>query len=175
MAASRRLAAMATIVATLLSRASAASAEELTIGPHTESEMIGEVLAVMQAVAKDGMTMLVVTREIGFAREVADSIVFMADGSIVAAGPPSQLLGARQTRAPGPSLIVSCSGQFFTAPAVSPPTSRRCTARNSTRVGIMVSVVAAIIGPHCAFSPPTKLYRPTVITCFSPEPRMMKP
>jgi len=52
------------------------------------------VLAVMRAVAKDGMTMLVVTHEIGFAREVADSAVFMADGGVVETGPPSQLLGA---------------------------------------------------------------------------------
>jgi polar amino acid transport system ATP-binding protein len=59
-----------------------------------DPEMIGEVLAVMRAVAKDGMTMLVVTHEIGFAREVADSAVFMADGGVVETGPPSQLLGA---------------------------------------------------------------------------------
>ncbi|MGV0327470.1 MULTISPECIES: amino acid ABC transporter ATP-binding protein [Corynebacterium] len=57
-----------------------------------DPELVGEVLRVMKELAADGMTMLVVTHEIGFAREVADKIVFMADGRVVEAGPPSQVI-----------------------------------------------------------------------------------
>jgi polar amino acid transport system ATP-binding protein len=57
-----------------------------------DPELVGEVLAVMRQLAEDGMTMLVVTHEIGFAREVADVVVFMDDGAIVESGPPSQVL-----------------------------------------------------------------------------------
>jgi polar amino acid transport system ATP-binding protein len=53
-----------------------------------DPEMIGEVLEVMQNLAREGMTMVVVTHEMGFAREVADRVVFMDAGSIVEAGPP---------------------------------------------------------------------------------------
>jgi len=56
-----------------------------------DPEMIGEVLAVMKTVAKDGMTMIVVTHEMGFAREVADTVIFMADGAIVEADTPAKL------------------------------------------------------------------------------------
>ena len=45
-----------------------------------DPEMVGEVLAVMQDLAKSGMTMVIVTHEMGFAREVADRVIFMADG-----------------------------------------------------------------------------------------------
>ncbi len=48
-----------------------------------DPEMVGEVLDVMKKLAEDGMTMLVVTHEMGFAREVADDVIFMADGQIV--------------------------------------------------------------------------------------------
>ena len=48
-----------------------------------DPEMVGEVLDVMKKLAADGMTMLVVTHEMGFAREVADRIVFMAEGQIL--------------------------------------------------------------------------------------------
>lgn len=48
-----------------------------------DPEMVGEVLAVMQALAEKGMTMVVVTHEMGFAREVADRVIFMADGEVV--------------------------------------------------------------------------------------------
>ncbi|WP_041294979.1 amino acid ABC transporter ATP-binding protein [Isoptericola variabilis] len=57
-----------------------------------DPELVGEVLAVMRDLARDGMTMVVVTHEIGFAREVADHVVFMDDGVIVAEGPPSEVL-----------------------------------------------------------------------------------
>lgn len=57
-----------------------------------DPELVGEVLAVMKDLASDGMTMIVVTHEIGFAREVADQVVFMADGVIVEQGPASQVI-----------------------------------------------------------------------------------
>jgi general L-amino acid transport system ATP-binding protein len=53
-----------------------------------DPEMINEVLDVMKDLARDGMTMIVVTHEMGFAREVADRVVFMADGQIVEVGTP---------------------------------------------------------------------------------------
>ena len=56
-----------------------------------DPELIGEVLAVMQKLAREGMTMLVVTHEMGFAREVSDRIIFMEHGVIVEDGPPKQL------------------------------------------------------------------------------------
>jgi polar amino acid transport system ATP-binding protein len=56
-----------------------------------DPELIGEVLNVMKKVAKDGMTMLVVTHEMGFAREVADRVLVMADGEIIEQEKPSEL------------------------------------------------------------------------------------
>jgi ABC-type polar amino acid transport system ATPase subunit len=56
-----------------------------------DPEMIGEVLAVMKQLASEGMTMIVVTHEIGFAREVADRVVFIDGGKIVETGPPAQI------------------------------------------------------------------------------------
>ncbi len=56
-----------------------------------DPEMVGEVLDVMRELAGEGMTMIVVTHEMGFAREVADRVIFMADGSIVEAGAPQQI------------------------------------------------------------------------------------
>jgi len=58
-----------------------------------DPEMVGEVLAVMQQLAFDGMTMLIVTHEMGFAREVGDRVIFMADGMIVEQGTPSEVFG----------------------------------------------------------------------------------
>ena len=57
-----------------------------------DPELVGDVLDVMQKLAKSGMTMVVVTHEIGFARGVADSIVFMDEGVVVESGPPSEIL-----------------------------------------------------------------------------------
>jgi polar amino acid transport system ATP-binding protein len=54
-----------------------------------DPEMIGEVLDVMMGLARDGMTMVVVTHEMGFAREVADRIVFMDAGTIIEEGSPA--------------------------------------------------------------------------------------
>ncbi|WP_219839143.1 amino acid ABC transporter ATP-binding protein [Paenibacillus sp. R14(2021)] len=56
-----------------------------------DPEMVGEVLAVMKQLAKEGMTMVVVTHEMGFAREVGDRVVFMEQGYIVEQGTPSDL------------------------------------------------------------------------------------
>jgi len=56
-----------------------------------DPELIGEVLMVMQKLANEGMTMLVVTHEMGFAREVANRIIFMENGFILEEGPPRQL------------------------------------------------------------------------------------
>jgi polar amino acid transport system ATP-binding protein len=56
-----------------------------------DPELIGEVLSVMQKLAEEGMTMLVVTHEMGFAREVSDRIIFMENGYIVEQGPPRKL------------------------------------------------------------------------------------
>ena len=57
-----------------------------------DPELVGEVLGVMQDLAREGMTMVVVTHEIGFAREVADEVVFMDEGMIVERGEPSQVI-----------------------------------------------------------------------------------
>ncbi len=59
-----------------------------------DPELVGEVLGVMRSLADEGMTMLVVTHEMGFAREVADRVVFMDGGVIVEEGSPAQVLGA---------------------------------------------------------------------------------
>jgi polar amino acid transport system ATP-binding protein len=57
-----------------------------------DPELVGEVLAVMRDLAQSGMTMIVVTHEIGFAREVADTVVFLDEGRIVETGPPGDVL-----------------------------------------------------------------------------------
>ncbi|WP_370552510.1 amino acid ABC transporter ATP-binding protein [Conexibacter sp. CPCC 206217] len=57
-----------------------------------DPELVGDVLAVMRQLAEEGMTMLVVTHEMGFAREVADTVVFMDEGMIIEAGTPDQVL-----------------------------------------------------------------------------------
>jgi polar amino acid transport system ATP-binding protein len=82
----------------------AAIARSLAMGPELmlfdeptsslDPEIVGEVLAVMRGLAQEGMTMLVVTHEMSFAREVADRVVFMDDGVIVEQGPPSTVIGS---------------------------------------------------------------------------------
>jgi polar amino acid transport system ATP-binding protein len=57
-----------------------------------DPELVGEVLNVMAGLARDGMTMVVVTHEVGFARQVADRVVFMADGQVVEQGPPNEVI-----------------------------------------------------------------------------------
>jgi polar amino acid transport system ATP-binding protein len=58
-----------------------------------DPELVGDVLDVMKRLARDGMTMIVVTHELGFAREVADRVYFMSDGVVVESGPPDEVLG----------------------------------------------------------------------------------
>jgi ABC-type polar amino acid transport system ATPase subunit len=62
-----------------------------------DPEMVGEVLQVMKELAEEGMTMAVVTHEMGFAREVADRVLFVADGVIIEEGTPSQIFGNPQS------------------------------------------------------------------------------
>jgi glutamate transport system ATP-binding protein len=65
-----------------------------------DPEMVQEVLDVMDSLAREGMTMVVVTHEMGFARKVADRVLFMADGEIVESGKPDEFFSApRSTRA----------------------------------------------------------------------------
>lgn len=61
-----------------------------------DPELVGDVLQVMRNLADEGMTMIIVTHEMGFAREVADRVCFLYDGTIVEEGPASQVLGAPQ-------------------------------------------------------------------------------
>jgi ABC-type polar amino acid transport system ATPase subunit len=81
-----------------------AIARALMMSPHVmlfdevtsalDPELVGEVLVVMRDLAQDGMTMIVVTHEMQFAREVGDRVVFMDDGRIVEEGPPAAVLDA---------------------------------------------------------------------------------
>ncbi|SFH30223.1 amino acid ABC transporter ATP-binding protein, PAAT family (TC 3.A.1.3.-) [Desulfotomaculum arcticum] len=59
-----------------------------------DPEMVGEVLAVMKDLAREGMTMVVVTHEMGFAREVGDRVIFMDEGRLVEEGTPDQVFGS---------------------------------------------------------------------------------
>lgn len=77
-----------------IARALAMEPEVLLFDEPTSAldpEMVGEVLDLMRDLAKEGMTMAVVTHEMGFAREVADRVVFMADGKILEEGVPEEL------------------------------------------------------------------------------------
>ncbi len=62
-----------------------------------DPELVGEVLEVMQALAAEGMTMVVVTHEMGFARQVADRVMMMDRGEIVELAPPAQIFGAPES------------------------------------------------------------------------------
>ena len=62
-----------------------------------DPEMVGEVLDLMRSLAEDGMTMVVVTHEMGFAREVADRVVFMSEGAIIGEGSPADLFDHPQS------------------------------------------------------------------------------
>ena len=77
-----------------IARALAMKPEALLFDEPTSAldpEMVGEVLKVMKDLAKEGMTMIVVTHEMGFAREVCDRVIFMADGEIVEQGKPEEV------------------------------------------------------------------------------------
>ncbi len=62
-----------------------------------DPELVGEVLSVMKGLAAEGMTMLVVTHEMSFAREVADRVLFLDGGVIVESGPPAEVLANPKT------------------------------------------------------------------------------
>lgn len=62
-----------------------------------DPELVGEVLAVVRSLAEDGMTMVMVTHEMAFARDASSRIVFMADGSVSAVGPPKEILAQETT------------------------------------------------------------------------------
>ena len=90
-----------------------AIARALMMSPHVmlfdevtsalDPELVGEVLIVMRDLARDGMTMLVVTHEMQFAREVGDWLVFMDEGRIVEQGKPEQVLSTRKKSEPDAS------------------------------------------------------------------------
>ena len=90
-----------------------------------DPELVGDVLAVMRRLAAEGMTMMVVTHEMAFAREVADRVVFMDGGVIVEEGTPTRSSGRRGRRAPASS----CSG------CSTRRTSSRAPPTSSTRAG----------------------------------------
>ncbi|MGL5914725.1 MAG: amino acid ABC transporter ATP-binding protein, partial [Culicoidibacterales bacterium] len=84
-----------------IARALAMDPEVLLFDEPTSAldpEMVNEVLQVMQELAEQGMTMVVVTHEMGFAKEVANRIIFMAEGEIVETGPAQQLIEAPTTQ-----------------------------------------------------------------------------
>lgn len=79
-----------------IARALAMEPEALLFDEPTSAldpELVGEVLNVMKELAADGMTMVVVTHEMAFARDVADRVIFMADGYVVEEGTPDEVLG----------------------------------------------------------------------------------
>ncbi len=83
-----------------IARALAMSPDVLLFDEPTSAldpEMVGEVLSVMKELAEAGMTMIVVTHEMGFAKEVADSVWFMADGGIQEIASPNDFFSAPKT------------------------------------------------------------------------------
>ena len=84
-----------------IARALAMSPDIMLLDEPTSAldpEMVGEVLEVMKQLARDGMTMIVVTHEMGFAREVADRVIFMDGGYIVEQGTPAEVFGNPQNK-----------------------------------------------------------------------------
>jgi polar amino acid transport system ATP-binding protein len=82
-----------------------------------DPELVGEVLSVIRALAEEGMTMILVTHEIAFAREVADQVVFMRDGVVVESGPASQVIDA-PVQAATRSFLARFNPALAAAPAV---------------------------------------------------------
>lgn len=97
-----------------------AIARALSMNPHVmlfdeatsalDPELVRDVLGVMRDLAHDGMTMIVVTHEMGFARDVADRVVFMDGGVIVEEGTPSEVFDHPRASAPRRSWAISRSG-----------------------------------------------------------------
>ena len=81
-----------------------------------DPEMAGEVLEVMKDLAKDGMTMIIVTHEMGFVREVASKVVFMADGIIQESGTPEMLFDHPQSE-----RLVNFLGKVLLTPSTARP------------------------------------------------------
>ena len=81
-----------------------------------DPEMVGEVLEVMKDLAKDGMMMIIVTHEMGFAREVASKVVFMADGIIQESGTPEMLFDHPQSE-----RLVNFLGKVLLTPSTARP------------------------------------------------------
>ena len=103
-----------------------------------DPELVGSVLAVMRSLRESGMTMIVVSHEMGFARAAADRVVFMDDGLIVEQGPPAQIFESPATTAPAPSSARSSGIERCRAGTRSPtrsstPRSWRSTCRTSCR------------------------------------------
>jgi polar amino acid transport system ATP-binding protein len=82
------------IVRALASRPRALLLDEVTSA--LDPELVGEVLALIRELKDEGMTMLIATHEMGFAREVADEVCFLHDGAIIERGAPDEVLGAPQ-------------------------------------------------------------------------------
>ena len=100
-----------------------------------DPELVGEVLAAMRELARDGMTMIVVTHEMGFAREVADTVVFMDDGVIVEPGTPADVLSNPQPRAHAGVPLQGALGAARRAPCSSARRSSPspCSSRPTSR------------------------------------------
>jgi len=83
-----------------IARALAMKPEVLLFDEPTSSldpELVGEVLAVMRALAREGQTMIVVTHEMGFAREAADEVMFLDEGTVVETAAPDRFFGSPAT------------------------------------------------------------------------------
>lgn len=85
-----------------------------------DPELVGEVLNVIKGLAKEGMTMILVTHEIGFAREVADQVIFMRDGVVAECGPPSVVIDNPRQESTRAFLgrFKSSTGEAQAAPAL---------------------------------------------------------
>ena len=114
-----------------------------------DPELVGEVLDVMRDLAEDGMTMIVVTHEMGFAREVGDSLVFMDDGVVVESGHPREVLTTRSTSGRSRSCRRCCS----TATARDEP--RRDAPPDSVRAAVVAPVPPRRVRPSGPTSGPS--------------------
>ena len=108
-----------------------AIARSLAMGPDVmlldeitsalDPELVGEVLDVVRDLRANGMTMVIATHEMSFAREISDTVCFLDAGRIVESGPPTQVLGA-----PRPRSAPGCSSPGCSRPAVCKEASRLC-------------------------------------------------
>jgi polar amino acid transport system ATP-binding protein len=110
-----------------------------------DPELVGEVLEVMRQLAEEGMTMMVVTHEMGFARRVADRVVFMDDGVIIEEGPPEQLLEFAERKALKPAGM----NDFHNGPLVTAVLPVR-SAESRTEPGPWTPYLCAVSARHRA-------------------------